>query len=112
MRVTDFASVMGHDRRHSTIKVLLKSMKLIRMVDIARMNDVQHVEVCGKCFCKSDGDGSSMGGFGRTIGRVENSTNIQCPCMEYVYIRTDGERRSRGTTKDFFRGGAENKSVD
>jgi hypothetical protein len=43
-RLTEFARFVGQNFLDSTIEMLLKSMKLLRVVYVARMNDVQHIE--------------------------------------------------------------------
>jgi hypothetical protein len=45
MWLTYLASVMGQDGLNSAIEMLLKPKKLLRVVDVARMNDIQNVQV-------------------------------------------------------------------
>jgi hypothetical protein len=45
MWLTDLASVMGQDPLNSAIKLLLKSKKLFGVVDVARLNDLQNIEL-------------------------------------------------------------------
>ena len=43
MRLANLFSEMGHDRFNSTVKMLLKHVELVRMVYLARMNDVKDI---------------------------------------------------------------------
>lgn len=104
MWLADLAHVMRHDRFNRPIKMLLKAMKLLRMIDLMRADDIQDIELCGECVSQCHRNGGPMSRFNGAVGSIENSPNVKSARAKDVHVRADGECRATGMTQNSFCG--------
>jgi hypothetical protein len=90
-RLAEVTCIAWHQRFNSVIEIQLKTVELLRMIDLARKNDVQDIEVCGKCIGERGSHRSRMSSFNRAIGCIENPPNIQHSGVENINVRTHRE---------------------
>ena len=82
------------------------------MIDFARMNDVQDIQVCRKYIRQCDGNRSSMSSLGRAVGSVKNPLNLQGSWTQDFYVRPNGKHRLARMTQYPFGGGTENEALN